>query len=262
VHRQEGKKAEGDECDADEDCDSDKCSEGKCTAGSSSSGKASKLWIGLGVQADIFFLPGANDVCVLPPVGPLNSAGYACIDPSSGSSFPSTLPIDREIRKGVSDQVVGGLRLGNIRLFLSADYAVSHNVLVGVRAGYVLGTAPTGSAFPPLHLEARLTYLLGKDAVSKKGVSPMLFAGLGAGEFDAFVPVTVTITTTAGKTVSGTENAWLTAGPVFFSVGGGARVLFAPKVAMTAALKFEGAFGGAAGFLPGIAPEVGIQLGF
>jgi hypothetical protein len=258
-----GKKAEGDECDSDEDCDSDKCTEGKCSASSSSSGKSPKFWIGIGAQADIYFLPGANDVCLLTAKGlAVNSAGYSCVDPSSGSSFPSSLPIDKEIKQGTSDQVVGGLRPNNIRLFLSADYAAGKNVLVGLRAGYVLSTAPQGSAFAPLHLEARLSYLFGKDAVAKKGLSPMVFAGLGAGEFDAFVPVTVVITNSAGKVLSGTENAWLTAGPVFFSVGGGFRALFSPRVAMTAALKFEGAFGGSAGFLPGIAPELGVQFGF
>ncbi len=258
-----GKKAEGDECDSDEDCDSDKCSEGKCSASSSSSGKVPKLWIGIGGQWDIYFLPGANDVCLLTSKGlAVNTAGYSCIDPSSGNSFPSTITIDREIKQGTSDQVVGGLRPNNIRLFLSADYAAGKNVLVGIRAGYVLSTAPQGSAFAPLHLEARLSYLFGKDAVAKKGIAPMVFAGVGAGEFDAFVPVTVVITSSAGKVLSGTENAWLTAGPMFFSVGGGFRALFSPRVAMTAALKFEGAFGGSAGFLPGIAPELGVQFGF
>jgi hypothetical protein len=260
-----GKKAEGDECDSDEDCDSDKCSEGKCTASSSSHGKGSKFWIGVGFQWDIDFLPGANDVCIVNPNNgvSVNSPGYSCADPSSGTAFPTNKAVDNEINKGVSDQVVGGLRPGNMRLTLSFDYAATKNVLLGVRAGYVLGTDPASPAFPPLHLEARVTYLVGKDAVSKKGLSPMLFAGLGAGEFDAFVPVTVSITsTTTGKVLQGTENAWLTAGPLFFSVGGGARVLFAPKVAMTLALKFQGALGGAAGFLPGIAPEVGLQFGF
>jgi hypothetical protein len=258
-----GKKAEGDECDSDEDCDSDKCTEGKCSASSSSSGKSPKLWIGIGAQVDVYFLPGADDVCLLNTSSgaPINAAGYSCIDPGSGSSFPSNRTIDEEIHKGTSDQVVGGVRPNNIRLFLSADYALGKNVLVGLRAGYVLSTAPTGSAFAPLHLEARLSYLIGKDAVSKKGIAPLVFAGVGAGEFDAFVPVTVVITNSA-KVLSGTENAWLTAGPAFFSVGGGFRALFSPKVAMTAALKFEGAFGGSAGFLPGIAPELGLQYGF
>jgi len=67
-----------------------------------------------------------------------------------------------------------------------------------------------------------------------------------------------------GQNLSGQENAWLTAGPVFFSAGAGLRVLgfLSPRVALNVALKFEGAFGGAAGFLPGVAPEVGLQYGF
>jgi hypothetical protein len=269
-----GKKAEGEECDSDSDCDSDKCTESKCAAGAGGSSKMSKLWIGISGQADIFFLPGANDVCLVNPTSgaSINGAGYSCVDPSSGSSFPPTQVVDREINQGSSDQVVGGLKLGNIRILLSLDYALSQNVLIGLRAGYVAGTMPTGAPFPPLHLEARLTYLLGKNAGSKKGVSPMLFAGLGAGEFDAKVPVNVSITcnpslgkgscSPANRVLTGQENAWIDAGPVFFSVGGGIRALFSPKVAFTAALKFEGAFGGSAGFLPGIAPELGLQFGF
>jgi hypothetical protein len=232
----------------------------------SSMKKAPKLWVGLGVQADLFFMPGANDVCLLTTKGlVVNSAGYTCVDPQTGNAFPTSLAIDNRIVQHVNDQVVGGVKLGNIRILLSLDYALSHNVLLGLRAGYVLATDPVAAPFPPLHLEGRLTYLIGKDAVAKKGLSPMLFAGVGAGEFDAFIPVTVTVQTIPNNTMSrlsGTENAWITAGPVFFSVGGGFRMLFSPKVAMTAALKFEGAFGGAAGFLPGVAPEVGLQYGF
>jgi hypothetical protein len=273
-----GKKAEGDECDSDEDCDSDKCSEGKCAAGASSN-KSPKLWIGLGVQADIYFLPGGNDVCIVQKSGdPINSAGYACADPSTGQAFPNNgVPAlkltpsqaNGAIVPGSKDQVVGGTSLGNIRLFLSLDYALGKNALLGLRAGYVLRTDPASPPFAPLHLEARFTYLIGKDAVSKKGISPMLFVGAGAGEFDAYVPVTVNLripsaTAANGMNVPGNpgnEHAWLTAGPVFFSVGGGARWLVSPKVAMTGALKFEGALGGAAGFLPGVAPELGVQLG-
>ena len=43
--------------------------------------------------------------------------------------------------------------------------------------------------------------------------------------------------------------------------GGRARARFG-RTALTAALKFTGALGGSAGFLPGIAPELGVQLGF
>jgi hypothetical protein len=266
-----GKKGEGETCDADEDCDSDKCTEGKCAAGAGGK-KPAKLWIGLNVAADIYFLPGANDVCLLNPMSGavLNSAGYTCVDPNTGGSFPPTQTIDREITLGSADQVVGGLKLGNIRIMLSADYALSQNILLGLRAGYVLLTDPVNAPFPPLHVEGRFTYLLGKNATTKKGLSPMLFVGAGAGEFDASVPVTVNGKCSgppngcspAGKALQENVNAWLTAGPVFFTVGGGFRALVSPRAAVTGALKFEGALGGAAGFLPGVAPELGVQFGF
>src|ERR1019366_4643549 len=211
-----GKKAEGDECDADEDCDSDRCKQNKC-ASSAASSKAPKVWFGLGVQADWYALPGATDVCVVNPPAP---NPYVCVDPGSGTAFPnsglaaaknrpavSPATLNKDIVRGQGDQVVAGFKLANVRIFLSLDYAVSHNVLIGVRGGYVFNTDPSASAFAPIHLEARLTYVFGKDAVSTKGISPMIFGGVGAGEFDAFVPVTVTL---ANLGLSpGTENAWL-----------------------------------------------------
>ena len=57
-------------------------------------------------------------------------------------------------------------------------------------------------------------------------------------------------------------NAWLDGGPIFVAGGGGLRLALTPRVAATAALKLQGAFGGSPGFLFGIAPELGIQFGF
>ncbi len=258
----EGKKSEGEDCDSDEDCDSNRCKESKCAA-SGASGKAPRIWVGLGVQLDIYFMPAANDVCLVDTKTgvPTNTAGYACVDPNTGNRFPESAMTAMAITKGSADQVVGGLKLGNVRLLASLDYALNHNMLLGARAGYVLRTDPALPAFAPLHLEARFTYLVGHDAVSKKGLSPMLFAGVGAGEFDAYIPVTV-IGAMGTQLYKGTENAWMTAGPVFLSLGGGGRVLFGRRTALTFALKFEGALGGGAGFLPGIAPELGVQMGF
>jgi hypothetical protein len=226
------------------------------------------LWIGVSAEADLAFLPAGNDVCLLDDKGsPINAAGYTCVDPRSGMWFPSSAQIDHEIRKGSADQVAGGLNASNVRLLLSLDYALSHNVLLGARVGYVLRTDPL-PAFGRWHFEARLTYAIGHDALTREGLSPILLLGLGAGEFDAYVPVAVTLVTPgtpatpAGQVLQGTENAWLTGGPLFMSVGGGARALLGRRTALTAALKFTGAFGGVAGFLPGIAPELGVQLGF
>ncbi len=109
-------------------------------------------------------------------------------------------------------------------------------MLLGARAGYVLRTDPSSSASARFHLEARLTYLVGHDAVTTEGLSPLLLVGLGAGELDAYVPVLVNAAAgSTTKTTSGTENAWLTAGPIFTTVGAGARALFGRSTAVTRA---------------------------
>ena len=267
------KKAEGDDCGSDDECDSGKCKEDKCAAGGGKGGKFPRIWIGVGLQLDLYLMPGAQDVCVLNKMTgigglPDNSAGYSCVDPKNGANFPGGGTKGASLNGMIapsagpptSDQVSGGFRPGNFRILASLDYALSQNLLLGLRAGYVLFTDPgssPGPAFPPLHLEARLTYLIGHNALTKKGIVPMLFLGAGAGEFDAFVPVTVLSTSKQ----EAPETAWLTSGPIFVSAGGGARFNISPKVAATAALKFEGGIGGAAGFMPGFAPELGIQFG-
>jgi hypothetical protein len=131
-------------------------------------------------------------------------------------------------------------------------------MLLGARVGYEALTIPTGAAFPPLHLEARYTYLFGKDAVSAK-LAPMALAAVGAGEFDAMVPVQV-LPKNGGSPAN--VNAWLTAGPIFGALGGGLRLQVSKRIFATGAVKLQGAFGGTAGFLFGVVPELGIQYGF
>jgi hypothetical protein len=156
--------------------------------------------------------------------------------------------------------VEGGFVHGPFTIMATLDYALNQNMLLGARVGYEALTIPTGPAFAPVHLEARFTYLIGKDALTSK-IAPMVFLGAGAGEFDAFVPVNVFVNN-AGTVIQGKENAWLTAGPVFVAAGGGGRFLLSKKLAATAALKLQGGFGGSAGFLFGFVPELGIQYGF
>jgi hypothetical protein len=254
------KKAEGEDCESSSDCESDSCSEGKCGAGTPSKGP--KIWVGLGVSLDLFLMPGASDVCSL-TTGQINSAGYSCLD-NSNAGFPPNAEINGAIQKGHSDQVNGGFAHGPLHLMLAVDYALGSNMLAGIRGGYELLTSPGTTAFAPVHLEARFTYLIGKDAIHAK-LAPMLFVGAGAGEFDAFVPVQVFLNPSPSNGTPQNPyaaNAWLNAGPVFATLGGGARFLLSPKVAATGALKLEAAFGGSAGFLPGVAPELGIQFGF
>ena len=284
-------KGAGESCEKDDECTSGHCDDDKCVAPTGPKGALHRWWIGLSFQADIYLMPQADEICKLAergtyammnvqvnPLLPQNKAGYNCVNPTDNSNFPGTAQGGSNPAVAgifLNDQfdahsVNGGPILGNLRILASLDMALNANMMLGARLGYVLFTDPAtgtpGAAFPPVHLEARFTYLFGRDALISSTVAPLVFAGLGLGEFDAFIPVTVDPRTTT-QTPPGPgggpvgENAWLTSGPFFFSVGAGARVRFSERVAGTAAVKFEEAVGGTAGSLPGIAPEVGLQLG-
>jgi hypothetical protein len=255
----ESKKSDGDDCESGDECDSGSCKEGKCSAG----GKGPRFFLGVSVALDLYLVPGAQDVCKLNAGGtaPLTSGNpYACLT-SGGAAFPGTGPnaptINNNIQLGHSDQVQGGFAHGPLHLMITGDYALNANMLIGARLGYELFTAPSGAAFAPFHAEARFTYLFGRDAVSAK-LAPMIFAGGGIGEFDSFVPVQVFVTGVPQQNL----NAWITAGPLFVTAGGGVRFQLAKKVFGTAALRIQGAFGGTSGFIPGVVPELGIQYGF
>ncbi len=261
------KKGSGDTCEADDDCASGKCEDEKCEAGEGGAGgKLNRFWAGLSLQGDLYVMPAANNVCQLNSALtlPINTAGYWCVNTSNGAYLPgksANLNSEIDPRK---DQVAGGAAFGNLRILATLDYALNPNMMVGLRVGYVLFTnsaaGSPGPAFAPLHIEARFTYLFGRDALISKPVAFMLLGALGVGEFDAFVPVTVNALVPPGGSIA--ANAWLTAGPGFFALGPGLRVKLADRVAGTFAVKFEGPFGGTAGFLPGIAPELGVQYGF
>ncbi|MDP9149986.1 MAG: EB domain-containing protein [Myxococcota bacterium] len=256
------KKSENDDCDRGDECASGSCKEAKCSGSGPGSTRSAppRLWIGVTASLDLFLMPAASEACKLNAAGsaPVNSQGYNCVDPNSGANFPKNQAQNAAIQPRQGDTVQSGLGRGNLRLLISMDYAFDANMLLGLRAGYVLFTDPAsapGPAFAPLHVEGRFTYLFGHDALNK--VAPLAFVGGGVGEFDAYVATTVAV---SGRAVS--ENAWLVAGPAFAAVGAGARVPIGKTVAATGAVKLEGAFGGTAGFLFGLAPELGVQLGF
>jgi hypothetical protein len=277
-----GRKAAGEDCEAAEDCDSGKCEQGKCAANKGGRPTLHRIWVGLSVQADWFLMPASRNVCVAAPAPNVSpnldnnmsvkpgTAGYNCIDPNSSAPFPQSGSVRNSQITSAFDQVQSGfVPPGNVRILASFDYALNANMMAGLHAGYVLGTNPAtagpGAAFAPVHVEARFSYFIGKKALVAQTIIPMVFGGLGLGEFDAFVPVTVEANLPQGATTvkqKATENAWLTAGPFFLAGGAGIRLMVAPQVALTGAGKVEVAFGGTAGTLLGLAPEVGVQYGF
>jgi hypothetical protein len=157
----------------------------------------------------------------------------------------------------------GGIGIGNVRVMLAADYAVLPNLLAGIRFGYVFNAytgkqaVTDGRAFsPPIHVEARATYLHGHLPLRNPGFAPMAFAGLGISEFDWHTTSIVSL-----KSVQEPVNVWYTDGPFFLVVGAGVRYQFSARAAFTGALRLNLTIGGN-GVLPTFGPELGVSYGF
>lgn len=285
----------GEDCEEDAQCRSGSCKDTKCTAApdaAAGSNSFRRFWLGLDVSLDVDLLPFASNACVLNAAAqPTNGAGYYCTN-SAGSNYPAR-PIDPGVKgsplvlqnaalvQNRDDTVHGGISPGNLRIMVSFDYALNDNLMVGVRAGYGLlsypGTAAgnDGKGFPPIHLEARATYVFGKSAIARAGIAPMAFVGGGAAEFSSKVGVPVLEcdgSTGAPAAAVGSEcplgamataksvNAWKIAGPAFVAAGGGIRYAFSPRVVGLLDMKLTTTFGN--GFLFVVTPELGFQMGF
>ena len=145
-----------------------------------------------GVQLDIYFLPGANDVCILTAGRAEQQRRVRVRRSRHGHALPGHQGEDLDIKPGRPTRCWAGCKLGNIRLFASLDYALSHNMLLGLRAGYVFRTDPV--AAPPSRrcISKRASPISSARTPSpRRGSLRWSSAGVGAGEFDAFVPVTV-----------------------------------------------------------------------
>lgn len=284
----ESLKKEGESCEEDNECRSSSCRDLKCTAPpeDTSAPKRKKWWIGVAADFDFSFLSSAQDVCQLylpamstsnptipfmggAPGTPTNTKGYYCTQ--NGSDYPShSNPAQAAaLVPGQADSVGGGIIPGNIRILASLDYALTTNMMLGIRAGYV-ARAYTGTQaphFPPFHVEARYTYVFGDDPIGKAGIHPMVYIAAGAAPYDSSVSVAVyekpnSVGCPTGALCQQQVSAWQTGGPLFFAPAGGARWEFVPGVAAMADLKLALAIGGSAGFRFVPTPEVAMQFGF
>jgi hypothetical protein len=241
-------------------------------AKTSEEGAYARFWFGIAGALDVLSLPSGQDVCLLNPPGapdagkPVNSENYYCTNPD-GTDFPSRTDPRQNgtiVHPGEAGQVGGGLQTGDIRVMLTADYALTSALMLGARVGYVLNSytghaaVKDGHAFGSnFHFEARGTYFFGHDPLAHVGVAPMVLAGMGAAEFDGSSTTVVSLTNVGGQLP---VNAWKTAGPFFLLVGGGIRYAFSQRAAVTLAARLNAALGG--GLLLTYGPEVGVQYGF
>jgi hypothetical protein len=238
-----------------------------------SGGEYARWWIGVAGAVDLISLSGGNDLCGLTAsAAPANTQGYYCTNPD-GSDFPSrgkSLQA-RSLIPGQAGNVAGGIQAGDLRVMIAVDYALSPEMLIGARVGYLYnsytGTAAVTDhrAFGSnVHVEARGTYVFGHEPLLRTGFAPTVFVALGVSEFDGHTPSFVTIQNgTAPNTVRTVQpvNVWLTNGPWFLAVGGGARYQFSPRAAFNGAVRVNGAFGGQ-GALFTFGPEISFQYGF
>ena len=85
---------------------------------------------------------------------------------------------------------------------------------------------------------------------------------MGVAEFDGHVASVVAMTQKASSLpIIQPVSIWLTGGPWFVAVGGGARYQFSPRAALNAALRVNAAFDGV-GVLFTFGPEMAFQYGF
>ena len=196
--------------------------------------------------------------------------GYYCTNPD-GSDFPSRSngSQNASLVPGEAGTVTAGVHPGNVRALVAVDYALSPEILVGVRLGFVLNTYPSGGAAvqnrhafgPGLHVEARGTYVFGDAPLTHEGFAPTVFVAAGMAEFSGHVASIVSMTQKASsEPISQPVDVWLTSGPWFLAAGGGARYQFSARAAFNGAVRVNAAFGGATLFTYG--PEIAFQYGF
>ncbi len=230
-----------------------------------------RWWVGAAGGVDFLALPGGGDLCALTSsTAPANGSGYYCTNPN-GSDFPSraTGAQNAALVPGQAGTVSGGLHPGDVRVLVAVDYALTPAILVGGRIGGVLNTYPGGAAVTDhhaygskFHWEARGTYVFGDAPLTHEGFAPTVFASFGMAEFDGHVASIVSMSQKASSIpISQPVNIWMTNGPWFLGVGGGARYQFSPRFAFNAAARLNIAFGGS-GALVTYGPELTLQYGF
>ena len=225
------------------------------------------LWIGVAGAFDMLLFPSGTDLCKLTSLEePANSFHAYCTTPD-GADFPTRRSTDQNdaLVAGQSGSVKGGLQIGDVRAFVTVDYALSPAWLLGARVGYVANAYPGAAAVADgraygrvLHAELRVTYLVGQAPLARVGFAPMLFLAGGVSEFDGHLTSNAALNGIAG---SQRVNIWVTDGPAFVTLGGGLRYAFSLRAAFTAALRVNAALPGN-GVMPTAGPELGFQYGF
>ncbi len=256
-------------------------------------GTFKRFWVGAGTELEFMSLPSGNDLCLLIPqynaqgqtnpnaAQPANSGNFYCTS-QGGTDFPSRADQTANNALCTAAQVAngtcpadgggtsgGGIVRGDLRLYVSFDYAVTVNLMVGARLGATLFPYPgqaavsDGRAFGSrFYGEARGTWVFGQDALATTGFKPLAFGGLGVAQFDGHTSSSVLLNPGGGQPlVTGPVNIWRNNGPFFLTLGGGVRWAVTDALAFVAGARVNLSFG-ANGMIPTFGPELEGQVGF
>jgi hypothetical protein len=212
-------------CDSREDCAAgEECVERACRSLGKEEERDRDLrrnWLSLGIQAELLFMPGADDAC-------LGDRHYTCFLSSTGGYY-SEVPA-----KGVDDQVIAGLAgAPMIRIQAGYDRAVLPNLTVGGRLGYALfggghqrpahNATAAGPSFLPIHVEVRLAYFFGAQPGAR------FFVAVGGGMTEVDASATIQVVRPGLNTSPFSVDAWTKTGLGFVALGPGVMYAVAPN---------------------------------
>jgi hypothetical protein len=210
--------------------------------------------IALVAAADLAFVPSVGQVC-----SPGGAADWSCFDGSGGRYAGTPQPnMDNNNTKA-------GLEFSTVRLAAAYDRVITDRIALGLRLGWAFNGGPTppgGSAFLPVHVEARATYSLPGFRVGTVPLTPFAFLSGGVAEVDTRVnvavvevPCSVDYTPRCVRWLS----AWHRAGYGFVGTGLGVRYAVGAQGAVVADLRASVTLGSTS-FVA--SPEVGYAYRF
>jgi hypothetical protein len=227
-----------------------------------------RFWIGGAVTIEFTHLSAAQNLCQLNGTRPANSGNYYCTY-NDGTDFPPRDAMGQQVadllQPGRAGNVKDSLAMGNVRLLLALDYAVTQNILLGARVGVSFFTYPGAAAANDgrtlsvgrLHAEMRSTVVFGSRPLVDIGIAPILFVAEGVSQFDAHTSDTIVLQSKLG---GGPVRIWRINGPLFFAIGAGMRWAFTNRIVATAALRANLAASTPLALTFG--PEMDVQYGF
>jgi hypothetical protein len=255
-----GDKSDGEEpkssgrlCDATPECEAGEiCTKAKVCEREAVAQKRKRVWLSLNIAQDVSFVGSQPDVCGTPTQLPASQ--YTCID-QDGYVYKG---VPEAGGPGRGNAIKGGPHLATTRIMAGFDYLIADNVTLGVRLGYVLGTAP-GRSLSHLHGEARAAFWFGKDPFATERIRPYLVVAGGLAAIDDKFNVPIVETDLSkGIYPSQTLTGWRRTGGAFAGAGGGAMIPLGTGHGILAELQIKVLFPDVG---IAVAPSVGYTLG-